>query len=198
MDATRASLIIRLKDPQDVVAWDEFATIYSPVIYRVALKRGLQPVDAENLVQEVLASVANSVSKWLQRDDRGPFRAWLFTIARNESINLMTRRATRPLGHDGDTGADLLARVPARSELTQQLELEYNRSIFQWAANQVQPSVDEKTWQAFWLTSVENKTVADVADELQIKSGQIYCARSRIMAKIKKLVQQYEENHESE
>ena len=198
MDATRASLIIRLTDPQDVVAWDEFATIYSPVIYRVALKRGLQPVDAENLVQEVLASVANSVSKWLQRDDRGPFRAWLFTIARNESINLMTRRATRPLGQDGDTGADILANVPARAELTQQLELEYSRSIFQWAAKQVQPVVDQKTWQAFWLTTVENKPVKDVAKELQINSGQIYCARSRIMAKIKKLVQQYEENNESE
>ncbi len=39
---TRASLILRLQDVADVVAWDEFAGIYSPVIYRVAVGRGFQ------------------------------------------------------------------------------------------------------------------------------------------------------------
>lgn len=192
MDPTRASLILRLKDTDDVAAWDEFAAIYSPAIYRVAIRKGMQPADAENVVQEVLASVANSVSKWLDREDRGGFRAWLFAIARNESIDTFTRRATRPLGRDGETGANILAQVPARSELTRELELEYSRSIFQWAANRVRENIDEKNWQAFWLTSVEGMDINQAAKELEITTGQIYCARSRIMAKIKKHVQEYE------
>ena len=98
MESTRVSLILRLKDADDVIAWEEFTAIYSPVIYRVAIKRGLQAADAENIVQEVFAAVIRSVSQWLERENRGKFRAWLLRITHNESINLMTRKATRPLG----------------------------------------------------------------------------------------------------
>ena len=50
---TRPSLIVRLSDVDDVDAWDEFVTIYGPLVYRVARHRGLQHSDAQDLVQEV-------------------------------------------------------------------------------------------------------------------------------------------------
>jgi RNA polymerase sigma-70 factor (ECF subfamily) len=189
---TRASLILRLQDARDMAAWEEFASIYSPAIYRVAISRGLQPADAENLVQEVLASVARSVSQWLNRTERGGFRRWLLTIARNELVDMLTLRATRPLGRDGETAEHFLAAIPAPSELSGAIEMEYQRAVFQWAAEQVQHAVDDVNWKAFWMTSVEGLSVEQVATELKIQPGQIYCSRSRIMAKIKKLVQQYE------
>ncbi|MCA9139458.1 MAG: protein kinase, partial [Planctomycetales bacterium] len=99
---TRASLILRLQNADDVAAWDEFVRLYGPVIYRAARARDLQPADAENLVQQVLLRVAQSVTRWLERSERGPFRAWLLTIARNEAVNMLTLQATRPLGEDGD------------------------------------------------------------------------------------------------
>jgi RNA polymerase sigma-70 factor (ECF subfamily) len=76
-ELTRASLILRIQDAEDKAAWDEFATIYGPVVFSVAMSRGFQAADAENLVQEVFLAVANSISNWLERDDRGSFRAWL-------------------------------------------------------------------------------------------------------------------------
>ena len=33
---TRASLILRLKNADDVAAWNDFVAIYAPVIFRVA------------------------------------------------------------------------------------------------------------------------------------------------------------------
>jgi RNA polymerase sigma-70 factor (ECF subfamily) len=51
---TRANLILRLQDAEDLAAWDEFASIYGPVVFNVATSRGFQAADAENLVQEVL------------------------------------------------------------------------------------------------------------------------------------------------
>ena len=35
-ELTRASLILRLQDAQDMAAWDEFTTLYAPVIFSVA------------------------------------------------------------------------------------------------------------------------------------------------------------------
>ncbi len=192
MDSTRASLILRLQDADDVTAWDEFVAIYGPVIYRVAISRGLHTADAENLVQEVLMAVAKSVTQWLDREDRGSFRAWLLRITRNETVDMMTERATRPLGRDGEAGDRILATLPAPSDLSRELDLEYDRTVFQWAANQVRETVADHTWDAFWLTSVEGIPVEQAAVKLNTRPGNVYFARSRVMARIKKIVQQYE------
>ena len=192
---TRASLIHRLPDAADVRAWDEFAGIYAPLVYRLARRQSLQPADADDLVQEVLTAVSGSVEAWLQKSDRGRFRAWLFRIARNTTINFLTRRKHRPLGtggHDDQQGLLELAADAAFDDF----DIQYEREVFHWASLQVRDTVTEKTWQAFWRTTMEDQSASDAASELQMTVGSIYIARSRVMARLKSLVQQFEEREE--
>lgn len=192
-ELTRASLILRLQDTEDVAAWDEFAAIYGPVVFNVAMSRGFQAADADNLVQEVFMAVVSSVSNWLQRDDRGGFRAWLLRIARNAAVDMITQKATRSLGHDGSEARIHLSILPAPSELSSALDVEYARMVFQWASECVRESVAEHTWQAFWLTSIEELSVKAAAAKLDTRPGNIYFARSRVMARIKELVHKYQD-----
>ena len=60
-DATRPSLLVRIKDPHDREAWEQFVEIYTPIIYRMACRRRLQDADAADLTQEVLRSVSGAV-----------------------------------------------------------------------------------------------------------------------------------------
>ena len=192
---TRASLILRLQDAADVAAWDCFESIYGPVVLRVAARQGLQAVDAENVVQEVLLRVAKSVNSWLARSPRGPFRAWLIRIARNEAARLLSRPATRPWRQGGDSSdVQLEDWVADNCNVASELELEYQRELFLWAAEEVRSSVEEHTWLAFWLTQVEGLTVSDAAERLQVKPGNIYFGRSRVMNRLKLAVQQFEED----
>src|SRR5215212_4464872 len=39
---TRPSLLVRLRDPQDERAWAEFVGIYTPLVYRLARRKGFQ------------------------------------------------------------------------------------------------------------------------------------------------------------
>ncbi len=192
MESTRASLILRLQNADDVAAWDEFSAIYAPVVYRVAIARGLQAADAENLVQEVMLSVARSVDQWLERTNRGSFRAWLLSISRNEAVDILTRRATRVMARGGDSAGQLLAELPAADNVSQELDLEYDRAVFQWAAIQVRDVVADSTWDAFRLTSIDGVCVTDAAEQLQMRPGNVYLARSRVMTRIRELVKQYE------
>lgn len=192
-DATRASLILRLQNADDVAAWDEFVAVYSPAIFRVTRKRGLQTADAENVVQQVFWAVSNSLSNWLEREDRGSFRSWLLRIARNETVDLLTRRGTRPLGQDGSSAERLLANLPEPDQLSGELNLEYERSVFRWASAQVRGVVNDQTWEAFWLSSIEGLPVNEVAERLSIRPGNVYLSRSRVMARIKELVAKFEE-----
>ncbi len=190
---TRASLILRLQNADDVAAWDEFAELYGPIVFRVARRRGMQSADAENLVQEVLLAVAQSVTKWVERTDRGSFRAWLLRIAHNEAVNMLTQRSTRQLGHDGLKGQRLIEDVALRDGISSLIEREYELAVFKWAADSVRQQVKDHTWQAFWLTEIEGVSVCQAAERLGTRMGNIYFARSRVMARIKELVKQYED-----
>ena len=53
---TRITLLNRIKDGADAVAWREFMALYGPVVYGFARRRGLQDADAADLMQEVLRS----------------------------------------------------------------------------------------------------------------------------------------------
>jgi len=192
---TRASLILRLPNAADVAAWDDFVSIYGPVIFRVARRHGLQPADADDLVQEVFAAVARSVSDWLNRTDRGSFRAWLLTIARNTAVNFLTRRATRPFAGDGGQAERLLDEAAQEAgQLSSEFDLEYRREVFHWAAEQVRSTVTEASWEAFRMTHVDETPIAEASEQLGMSVGNIYIARSRVMARLKELVKKFEED----
>jgi RNA polymerase sigma-70 factor, ECF subfamily len=191
-ELTRASLILRLQDAEDMAAWDEFTGLYGPVVFNVATSRGFQAADAEDLVQEVFMAVASSISNWLQRDDRGSFRAWLLRIARNAAVDMITQKATRSLGRDGSEAQVHLANLPAPSELSSALDLEYERMVFQWAAERA--CIGRGAYLASILANKHRRiSIEAAATQLNTRPGNIYFARSRVMARIKELVAKYKD-----
>src|ERR1700685_2729121 len=100
--ATRASLLVRIRDGQDVEAWRQFTRVYSPVVYGFARKRGLQDADAADLMQEMLRSVAVHVGRLEYDPKRGTFRSWLFTVTRNKLYSFLNGRRRHERG-SGDS-----------------------------------------------------------------------------------------------
>ena len=185
---TRHSLIARLKDPHDQLAWEEFVQIYRPVVYRVAIAKGLQSTDAEDVTQKVLLSVSQAVENWKPNPDRALFRTWLNRIACNAAINSLTRG--KPDKGSGDTGQlRLLKQQPVQSDPDSRLiQLEYRRECFRVAAQQIKGEFEPETWLAFWLTAVDGLTADDAAKRLNKRTGSVYTARSRVMKRLQQRV----------
>jgi RNA polymerase sigma factor (sigma-70 family) len=189
---TRHTLLARLHSGRDEQAWREFVMIYQPLIYRLIRSRGLQDADAQELTQDALIAVARAIEQGTPDFHGGSFRAWLSCIARNMMINYLTRR--RP-GQHGGGGSDfhrLLAEQPAKDEEQATVfDLEHKREVFRWAAEQVRDSFQPATWQAFWRTSVDEEPIDEAARSLGLSVGSVYAARSRVMAKLKQVVDEW-------
>ena len=77
---------------------------------------------------------------------------------------------------------------PAADE-SSDFDLEYRRSLFRWAAEQVRVEFKPPTWQAFWQTCVEGRPIREVSRELRLSTGAIYVARSRVMARLRACIE---------
>lgn len=189
---TRASLIAGLTDPASEEVWTEFVGIYRPLIYRVARAKGLQDADAEDVTQGVLTRVQRAVASF-ESQGPGSFRRWLYQITRNLVITELTRGPYSgnrgPVASGDSEVAKLLDQVPEAAEETQSLfRLEYRRIRFQQAAEKVREQVSDTAWQCFELTTTENRSTKDVAQQLGTSVGAVRVARCRTLAKIQKEV----------
>lgn len=192
---TRHSLIARLSDRRDAEAWDQFSAIYQPLVYRLARAKGLQDADAHEVAQEVLVAVSRAVDNW--EPERGRFRDWLFGIARNLTINFLTRPKHRPIGSgDSAIAAVLENQFERASHESSLFHLEYRRSVFHWAAARVREQSSHKTWTAFWQTTVDARPIPLVAGELGMTVGAVYIARSRTLAKLRETAAEFREEGE--
>lgn len=198
---TRPSLMVRLRDPQDQQAWAKFVAIYEPLLPRIMRQHGLQPADAQDVAQQVVVSVSQAVSTWQSDGRQASFRRWLFTIARTMALKFLEQGKRRihsaRRGRGGTDAMNLLQSLPEPSGHTvAEFDQEYRNQVFHWAAEQVQAEVRDSTWQAFWRTCVLQQPIAEVAGQLAMNPGSIYVARSRVIARLRQLVEEFEARHD--
>lgn len=186
---TEITLLARIRDPADELAWTQFIDIYRPVIYRVARRRGLQDADANDLVQEALRSVARAIDRWQPDPRLGSFRSWLFRVCHNAMVSLLKRESRRIRGTGDPQVAEWIDQCPdSDSGVTQHFELEYRRRLFEWSLEQAKGEVCDVTWQAFYRVSVLNHAPQEVASALGIRVGSVYVAKHRVINRLRNIV----------
>ena len=187
---TRYTLLARLSDAKDASAWTEFTQIYEKAIYRYSRSRGLQDSDAWEVVQQVLLVVHHAAADWQPSGRAGSFRGWLFRTARRACLRRVRElgRVDRALG--GSSVVERLHCLAAPDGARDADELNWRRWAFCWAAGQIEREVEPRTWRAFWLAAVEDLSPAQVADDLGMNVGAIYAAKCRVLARIRRRVQE--------
>jgi len=105
-------------------------------------------------------------------------------------INFLTRRHSQFRGSGATSVMELLDAQPAPDPSASAIfEVEHQRRVFQWAADDVRGEFTPSTWQAFWQTAVEDRSPSQVAAELGLSVGAVYIARSRVLARLKRRIE---------
>src|SRR5437868_1206671 len=180
--ATRLSLIARVRNRSDDAAWAEFASLYQPLILRIARRAGLQSADAEDVAQDVMRNVAVAIPNLEIRPDGG-FRRWLFTATRNRLTDHFRSAKLRDRGAGDTRVLQQLAVIPADVE-EPDWDREYERHVLNWAAERVRKEFRGSTWEAFSRTAIDGQPAKEVATELGMSPGAVHVARCRVLARL--------------
>ena len=132
---------------------------------------GVQGQDADDLLQDVFQAVVKNLESFRREQAGQTFRGWLRGITRNKVRDYYRRRANEPTAQGG-TDAHLRLQQVAEAELPADTEDDLS-ALYRRALDSVRSEFEDKTWQAFWQTAVDNQAAADVAAELGMTSAAV-------------------------
>jgi RNA polymerase sigma factor (sigma-70 family) len=189
--ATRRSLVDRLHDWEDRKHWQEFFDTYGKLIFSAALKSGLTEIEAQEVVQETIITVAKKVGQLRYDPARGSFKGWLLHITRWRIADQFRKR--RPGDNQKRASSDTrltatIERVadPKAEKLDDFWEREWQENLLAAAMQRLKKRIDAKQFQIFDCYVRKEWPAQKVAAELGVSMGQVYLARHRVTALLKK------------
>lgn len=187
---TRVSLLVRIKDSGDEQAWEEFNKVYQPLLFGYFMKHNLQPADAEDLSQDVMRTIIKNIENFEYDPKKGSFRAWLKAVSRNKAINFLKHSGRKSQGSGRTTIIQFVENQPSEeTEEDFEWDKEYRKRLFEWASEFVKKEVSTQTWQAFWMSSIEEKSGEEISETLGLSPGAVYSAKCRVLARLKKRIE---------
>ena len=193
---TRYSLLSRLQNWDDQDSWKDFFDTYWRLIYAVALKSGLTEAEAQDVVQETIISVAKNIQKFKRDRQLGSFKGWLRNLTRWRIADQLRKR-TRVAPEERKAAEDAAAvwdTAPLADsvEVESVWEAEWRVNLMKVALENVKRRVKEEHYQMFDFYVVKQWPVAKVARTLGVSAGQVYLAKFRVGARVKKEIRRLE------
>lgn len=183
---TKSTLLEGLRGKEER-AWQRLADLYGPLVYSWCRRAQCQPGDAADIVQEVFVSVGANIDR-LRRDRPGDsFRGWLRTMTRNKVIDLRRRQQKGPVGQGGtDANHHMQQLVQAEESFDQATDSSRERAeLLSRALEMVKSDFEASTWQAFWHSTVDGESTAEISQRLNMKPNAIRQARFRVMRRLR-------------
>jgi RNA polymerase sigma factor (sigma-70 family) len=195
--ATRRSLVDRLANWDDRKRWQEFFDTYWKLIYSAARKSGLTDAEAQEVVQETIITVAKKIDKLRYDPAVGSFKGWLLHITRWRIADQFRKRQPGREKQPRVSGDRLTATIERIADsnvvdLDALWEREWQENLLAAALTRVKKKVEPKQFQIFDCYVRKDWPAQKVATELNVSVGQVYLARHRVSAVLKKEIKSLE------
>jgi RNA polymerase sigma factor (sigma-70 family) len=189
---TRRSLLSRLRDVGDDASWRTFFDAYWRLIYNVARKSGLDDDAAQEVVQETVICVARRMPAFRYEPAKGSFKNWLLLITRRRIHDHLRGRYRQPATSGEATEEIVAPTLPPDAAIDAAWEAEWRGNIFQMALERVRGNANPKHYQVFDYCVLQGMRAPAVARLLGLNTAQVYLARHRVSAAVKRAAAEIE------
>ncbi len=183
---TRTSLLERLHDGTDPMAWDDFFRRYWPFVFSIARQCGCQQHTAEEMVQEVMLAVFEGKAVFCHDPSRGRFRDWLGGVVRNKVI-ARRRAPDERCRARGGTGTKLPEPESNSDGPNARWEKAYDHAMLLFLLDVVRSEVHPRTYQAFEAVAIIGCSGAEAARLTGLSRNAVYQARKNILRRLREL-----------
>jgi RNA polymerase sigma-70 factor (ECF subfamily) len=172
-----------VRDQGDEEAWRRFFTRYAPMIWRLARHMGMDPNDADSVVQETLIAAIRAIRQEAFDPAIASFKTFLQGIIRNKVADKLRRRYRQTHTQDAIIPIESIrADAPG---IWETYEEEWEKATLQLCLDQVRVDVTPQTYQAFDLYVFKEWPVEKVASFLDMTPNAVYIAKSRVVSHIR-------------
>ncbi len=164
---------------------------FAPIVYRWCRRSGISESDAPDVMQDVFATVARGIADFKRQKERGSFRAWLATITRSRVRDFLRKHARHQPPAGGTAALERLRSIADENhdEIDSTICTDKIESpLAQRTMELVRAEFESTTWQAFWMTTIDNLAPAVVAQRLGLSLASVYQARTRVLRKLRQRI----------
>ena len=180
---TKKSLLEAIRNG-DEVSWHEFYETYRPLIVVRGRDYKLNVAEIDELVQSVMLRFFNRSKTFVYDRSKGKFRDYLGVMIYHCALNIIRQRHKNEVDCEA---VDLEACDSSR------WEEEWQQHILTQALKQLKLQLEEITFQAFEFYALKGESPEKVAKFLKIPVSMVYVAKSRALARLRKIVRQLRE-----
>jgi RNA polymerase sigma-70 factor (ECF subfamily) len=191
---TQATLLNRLRDGSDALAWEEFFQRYWRLIYAYARRCNCSEHTAEEVVQDVMLKVFEQKDFFHYDPARGRFRDWLAAVVRNKAAELRRRPSERVRANGGNS---VINGVEPRSDALQPddvWENTFEQALLLVLLDAVRREMSPRAYLAFELFTLHEIPGAAVAKQTGLTRNGVYRACKRALQRLKELGAAYRED----
>lgn len=174
MPSTHLSLFCRMQAPgSNDGAWAAFQMRYQGIMLHWCRRRNVTDSDLEDLSQEILVKLYRGIQNY--DPTRGPFRTWFRALVDNVVNDHFRTSRRRIVGREllEDVAGDIDDQSVATDDLAEELMGAPDPDL-QRALDAVRTRVKPSTWQAFYLTVVDELPADEAARTLGLSVGAVY------------------------
>ena len=181
MFVTPASLLYRLRRPEETTAWGRFVDLYTPLLFHWAQQLGQQDSDCADLVQDVFLILWRKLPEF-EYDSGKSFHAWLKTIFLNRHRSRQRQRSPHAVDVDEhDCVVDVNEQLLDAEDACYLI-----RQAFRLIESEFSP-LHQKVFRQYVL---EERAPEKVAQEHGISPGTVYSVKSKILSRLRQELQQ--------
>lgn len=193
MTVTRSSLLRRVRNASDAIAWREFYGVYEPLLLAYVRSRGLQESDTRDVVADVFVKLYQALPDFELDHSRGRFRTWLWRITMNALTDWQRRR---PDAAEWPEGLDVAGDAEPLPD--ERWDREYMQRIVQVVVEQVRQQTQASrpaVWRCYEQHILNSRPAAEVARELSLTTNAVYVYACRVQKRVREMcLRLYEED----
>jgi len=183
---TRNTLLEKLRDQHDDLAWEEFTDFYDRYIFALLKSMGFRHQDCEDLLQEVLVKAWKALPEFSYERQKCRFRSWLTIVTRNTARSYLSSKTAKNEKLNDDISGCNLSKM-SEPEIDHIAEREWQLYVTKLAWEKIEKDFSNKVLEVF-LDMNKGRDISDIAHQYEVSESSVYVYKQRVQKAMAKEV----------